>query len=1074
METRSRGAVLCGMAVATGTNPVWTDDRPDPFVGRRDELAALRRWSRRAWDGDVVVASIVGESGVGKSTLLERLVPDWLDDGATVHVATCDERVSIPYLPVLTAMSAAPSTDHDAVIDVSPANDRLPHVFVTLADQLIEEASSGRVVLRVDDIHWADAGTLDLLLHMVVNALRRSSTDPLTLLVVLTSQPVDDTTEAHQFLARLEREPGHRSARLEPFDELAVNELLERLLGRRVSRALLEEIFDSSIGNPLVIRSIVATLRERDALSVVNGEIRSSIPVAAEGSVLDTPHRRRIETLDESARELLTLAAHSRDGTAASTLARIARFDGATMDAALDALEQAALLVELPGGRVRFVDPAVRQHLAGSLPRRAREQLHLRVAEALALTVSDDDDPAVLEVAHHLRRTGERAPSDMVTRFATLAVRQSSAMGAWAKAARYADLAVAAARRSSHPVDMLDLHLTAALAHFRNHDAEAIAGHCAEAATIARRRGDENAHGRALLLAGRGRLTLTTDIGADASAYDDLVDFAEHARDVDTGVLARCWALLAEVLMTAGDSDSARRAAAEGTTLALASGDAVLIAETEFSAGLTEFGDMCPVAAIHHFETSVAAAREGGDEWILAWPHGRLVLSSLLVGDLRRAQEEATGTQALCRRTHHWAEDGLVTAGAAAVALQRGALDDARQLANDALQIHTRSSFPYIPSLAWPIICHSHALALERSLAQRALEEWAASGVRGSARFGLLVDALTLSPAELFDCVDLERYRRQPRNSSHVFNAGGLAVDVEIGVRLGAHDLVEHALAQLDDLAERGTRLLLPTGMSVDRLRGMARLALGDVQVGFEHFDHAIELLDRAGAAVESFWVETERSRARLQADPHGTRADAERLAVELRGAGLAALHARLVSDAPVAIDEGSSVRRTVVCWDIVESTPLLIASGDARYVELLRDLEAMIERRLDQYGGVIFKHTGDGLFAWFADPTEAARCTRAVARDLVRRNRRSAGAPIVLRTGVAVGRPIPDQTDLFGVTVVTAARLCGVAGPGHILCTHEVAAELGPTATTELGPMTLKGLSEDTCVHEIAETSRR
>lgn len=1053
--------------MAAATVETWSADRPAPFVGRREELAALQRWTQHAWSGDVVIAWIVGEAGVGKSALLERMTTEWIDDGATVFIAACDERVSIPYLPLTSAMGVDPTVDSERQADAVMAGNRVPALFVELADRLIEAAGTGRVVLRIDDLQWADPATLDLVSHMVVHALRRSSHDSLTLLVVISTQPLPEGTAVQQFQARLDREPGYREGRLESFDELDVNELLERLLGRRVSRALLAEVFEATNGNPLAVRSAIAGLRDRRALEIVSGEVRSSSAVTPEQVTVGVDLQRRMEGLDGQVQELLVAAALASDETDAPTLARIAGLDDEAMDAAMDAVEHADLLVELPDGRLRFVDPAIRRQLAGSLPRRARERLHLQIAQTLAESVADDDDPLALEVAHHLRRAGPRARPELVARFATIAVHQSSRLGAWAKAARYGDLAVRMSAPSRPPPELLELHLAAALAHFRNHDADATAAHCAAATELARRIDDETARGKALLLGARARLTLTTDIGADPSTYGDLVEFSRTA-SADPAVVTRCWTLLTEVLTTAGDIDGARRAGAEAVARAVDSGDPVLVAEAEFAAGLTEFGDVRPLEAIGHFETSAAAAQQGGDDWILAWPKGRLVLCSVLSGDLRRAEAERASLDELCRRTHHWAEQGLATTGAAAVALQRGQLDEAELLAADALQIHARSSFPYIPSMAWPIVALRHSLTLDRAEAQRALADWAASGVRGSSRFSLLVDALTLTTAELAETVDLDHYRRRRRDPGHVFTVAGLAIDVEVGVRLGALDIVEQALVRLDELAARGTRLLLPTGASVDRLRAMACLALGDTETADAQFDEAVRFLDRAGAAVESFWTETERFRSRLRADPGGARQDAERLAVALRGAGLLALHAHLVADAPVAIDEGGSIRRTVVCWDVVESTPLLIASGDAGYVEFIRDLEASIERRLVQYGGVTFKHTGDGLYAWFTEPGQAVRCTRAVEKDLLDRNRRRPEQPITLRTGVAVGRPIADQTDLFGVTVVTAARLCSVADRGQILCTDQVASEAGLGLTTPIGPMRLKGLADDVVVHAV------
>ena len=149
-----------------------------------------------------------------------------------------------------------------------------------------------------------------------------------------------------------------------------------------------------------------------------------------------------------------------------------------------------------------------------------------------------------------------------------------------------------------------------------------------------------------------------------------------------------------------------------------------------------------------------------------------------------------------------------------------------REIGVAAIASHGRSSYPYIPALAWPILAYTQALRLDRDGAQQSLANWAAANVRGAARSGLLIDALTL-PAERFEAaVDLTRDLPSSRAPMHVFSAGGLAVDVEIGARLGDGALLELALERLNTLHSQAVVLLLPVGASVDRLRGMALFGL--------------------------------------------------------------------------------------------------------------------------------------------------------------------------------------------------------------------------------------------------------
>jgi class 3 adenylate cyclase len=111
-------------------------------------------------------------------------------------------------------------------------------------------------------------------------------------------------------------------------------------------------------------------------------------------------------------------------------------------------------------------------------------------------------------------------------------------------------------------------------------------------------------------------------------------------------------------------------------------------------------------------------------------------------------------------------------------------------------------------------------------------------------------------------------------------------------------------------------------------------------------------------------------------------------------------------------------VRRALFLCDIKDSTPELFRSGDAGYIEMIRDMSRTVRARLRQYDGVEFKHTGDGIFAWFASAVSAARSALAIQADLANRNEVMGGSPLILRIGLAAGEPVPEEGDFFGVSL--------------------------------------------------------
>jgi class 3 adenylate cyclase/DNA-binding MarR family transcriptional regulator len=1031
--------------------------------------------AREAWRGAVRIVSVRGDAGIGKTSLVDQLVPSWLDAGAEIHTASCQEDAGVPLLPVLVASLGRLGPGPGGGRGATEQLDRSPGLFVELSRRLLEHARHRPVVVRIDDVHWADPATADLLEHLVTAAGREALVAPISMLFVLGTRP-DPDGPAAGLLERVRREPTHRRILLGPLDELAVNELLESYLGARPSRRLLDDVLDLTEGNPLFVRSLLDHLLELGALEVDQEEVVAVGTVVAEHAELSGVLSSRLDRLPVDARRVIRIAAYLGDANPIDELAEVVDLDPAAFDSALDELERARLLIERTEGEYWFPHPMVRQLLTRHDTARARRRMHHAIAERLVAILDDDDPDSALRIAHHFRRAGHLAAEPDTLVYARRAVGRSVELGAWAKAARYADLALEVLVR--HPQlerdgELQRLHIAAAHAHFRNHDAVAASGHCARAIAVARERGDLATWGEALLIAHRTTLTLRGDVGADPDRHRELEEYVATLGELLPATRARCWQLLTEVHVTSGDLVRAGEAAGEAIRIATELGDDAVLAEVRFALGLQRFGGLDPLGAAAEFRTSIDHADRCDDTWVRAWSLGRLAMSQIQLGSLDEARYTTDHALDLDHRTQHWAEAGLATAARSLIKLAVGDLVGSERDAEDALALHARSSFPYIASLAWPLLVYGRALRDDHLGVSAALDGWESSGVRGSRRFALLAAVLTTESTEPAGALSPDRYRPAALGATNVFSAGALAIDVELGVRIGRQDLVLGALGVLGRLRERSVELLLPVGCSTGRLTGMGLVALGEVDEGVEVLADTERRLRSMGAMTEALRCAVERFVALAPSGLEGMEEEIVALAAELDARSLLAFHHRLRAVLPTELGANLRLRRTVVAWDLVSSTPLLERVGDDGYVALINDLNEMIHEELRAHHGIAFKYTGDGVYAWFREAADALRCARAVRMRLEHRNVRSADAPISMRTGIAVGRPASDAGDLFGVAVVTASRLCGLAERDQVLCTAETADDAAAHAssaigTSPVGSVRLKGLSRAVDVVEL------
>ncbi len=154
---------------------------------------------------------------------------------------------------------------------------------------------------------------------------------------------------------------------------------------------------------------------------------------------------------------------------------------------------------------------------------------------------------------------------------------------------------------------------------------------------------------------------------------------------------------------------------------------------------------------------------------------------------------------------------------------------------------------------------------------------------------------------------------------------------------------------------------------------------------------------------------------------------------------------------------------QTILFTDLEGSTALTQHLGDEGAQELLRGHNAAVRVALDEHGGHEVKHTGDGIMASFPSAVAAVTAALAMQRDL-------AGGEVRVRIGLNAGEPIAEDDDLFGLSVIKAARIGDRAEPGQVLVS-DVVRQLCEGKTfqfTSIGDVTLKGFDEPVALYEV------
>jgi tetratricopeptide (TPR) repeat protein len=378
------GAIL-GDMTATLTSPT--------FVGRTEELARLAAAGDRAAAGTPTAVLIGGEAGVGKTRLVGEVVAAARANGATVLIGGCVELggEGVPFAPLIEALRGTARDLWERVADPGGAGPalsttpgpwseqgRLFELFLGLLERLAEERPT---VLVVEDLHWADRSTRDLLAFLVRN-LRHGR-----LLLVLTYRS-DELHRRHPlrpFLAELDR--GRRVERLElaRFGRAEVAAQLAGIQGAPVPAELAERIHARSGGNAFFVEELAATCAD--------GEL----PPSLRDTLL-----ARIELLAEPAQQVLRVAAAAGARVEHELLAEVAGLPEAELLAALrEAVSAQVLLVDAADGTYGFRHALVKEAVYGELLPGERTRLHARFAAALAARDTAGDPGPAAELAWH-------------------------------------------------------------------------------------------------------------------------------------------------------------------------------------------------------------------------------------------------------------------------------------------------------------------------------------------------------------------------------------------------------------------------------------------------------------------------------------------------------------------------------------------------------------------------------------------------------------------------------------------------------------------------------------------------
>ncbi len=450
-------------------NPVYRR----AFVGREAEFRQLKTAFDNALSGVGSMAMVVGEPGIGKTAFCEHLAAYVSLRGGLTLVGHCYEEgsLSLPYLAFIEAMRSyvldhpseslrdelgAGASDVARIVSEirarvqveprpsgDPEDDRW-RLLQAVTTFLRNASIAQPILLVIEDLHWADRGTLDLLTHLA----RNMSGARLMVIGTYRDVEVDRAHPLSSTLAELRRVGELHRVLLRGLTIDEVHRMIKIIGGQEVSLAFAEAVYRQTEGNPLFIQEFLRYVVEEGLVARQGGRWHGTGDTPLEMSIpegLRDVIGKRLSRLSPECNRLLSIAAVIGRDFSLETLRQVSGLEEEPLVQALEEALRVGVLEERsrPGSiQYHFAHAFFRQTLYEEMIAPRRLRLHQEVARALEAQYAGRLEEHAAELTEHFAQSTDPNDLSKAVEYGELAAQRAMAVNAFSEAARLLETAV--------------------------------------------------------------------------------------------------------------------------------------------------------------------------------------------------------------------------------------------------------------------------------------------------------------------------------------------------------------------------------------------------------------------------------------------------------------------------------------------------------------------------------------------------------------------------------------------------------------------------------------------------------
>lgn len=444
------------------------------FVGRENELKQLKYAFNSAISGSGSLVMIAGEAGIGKTALCEQLSTYATLYGGKTLVGHCYEQgsMTLPYLAFVEAIrSYILSSDIARLKEemgssatiiasiITEITDRLGtkperggnlelqryRLMRSVTNFLTNATKTQPLLVLLEDLHYADRGTLDMLAYIGRNL------EETNLLIVGTYRnvEVDRTHPLSAVLADLHHSSAYERILLKGLNADEVRRMMNAISGQEVRRSTVEAAFNQTEGNPLFVQELIRYLAESGIVTRQQGKWRQSGKASLEMSIpegLRDVIGKRLSSLSDSCNRVLSIASVIGREFSLEILHKVAVISEDDMFKALDEARRAAVIEErsaIGGGVIyRFAHAFFRQTMYEEIIAPRRIRLHQQVARTLEEVFLANLNEHAAELAEHFSYSSDEKELGKSVIYGEMAAQHAMSVYSFGEAARLLERAI--------------------------------------------------------------------------------------------------------------------------------------------------------------------------------------------------------------------------------------------------------------------------------------------------------------------------------------------------------------------------------------------------------------------------------------------------------------------------------------------------------------------------------------------------------------------------------------------------------------------------------------------------------